>query len=179
MVDEDDHSLLQRYRNGDVSAFRQLVVRYQRPLYNAAYWVLRNAEDAHDVAQTVFMRVAERSDEYDPSYKFFSWIYRMAVNESLNLLRRNKREEALDESADFPDDDSADPQQRLQDGERSRLLRNALLKMSVTDRAVLTLRHFSELSYREIGDALDLDEKTVKSRLFEARSRLRAMLPEI
>jgi len=122
------------------------------------------------------MRVAERSDEYDPSYKFFSWIYRMAVNESLNLLRRNKREEALDESADFPDDDSADPQRRLQDGERSRLLRNALLKMSVTDRAVLTLRHFSELSYREIGDALDLDEKTVKSRLFEARSRLRAML---
>jgi len=177
--DDDDHTLLQLYRDGDSAAFRRLVVRYERPLYNAAFWVLRNADDARDVAQTVFMRVAERSDEYDPRYKFFSWIYRMAVNEALNVLRRNDREEALDEDADFPDDDSADPQQRFQDGERSRQLRTAMMKMPVADRTVLTLRHFSELSYREIGEVLDLDEKTVKSRLFEARQRLRAMLPEI
>ena len=179
MGDDDDHTLLQLYRDGDSAAFRRLVVRYERPLYNAAFWVLRNADDARDVAQTVFMRVAERSDEYDPRYKFFSWIYRMAVNEALNVLRRNDREEALDEDADFPDDDSADPQQRFQDGERLRQLRTAMMKMPVADRTVLTLRHFSELSYREIGEVLDLDEKTVKSRLFEARQRLRAMLPEI
>jgi RNA polymerase sigma-70 factor, ECF subfamily len=177
--DDSDQTLLQRYRNGDASAFRQLVVRYERPMYNAAFWVLRNTDDARDVAQTVFMRVAERSDEYDPNYKFFSWIYRMAVNEALNLLRRNDREVALDDDADFPDEESADPQRSVQDGQRSRELRSALMKMSVTDRTVLTLRHFSELSYREIGDVLDLDEKTVKSRLFEARQRLKAMLPEL
>jgi RNA polymerase sigma-70 factor (ECF subfamily) len=177
--DDSDQTLLQRYRNGDASAFRQLVVRYERPMYNAAFWVLRNADDARDVAQTVFMRVAERSDEYDPNYKFFSWIYRMAVNEALNLLRRNDREVALDDDADFPDEENADPLRSVQDGQRSRELRSALMKMSVTDRTVLTLRHFSELSYREIGDVLDLDEKTVKSRLFEARQRLKAMLPEL
>lgn len=179
MSDDSDQTLLQRYRNGDASAFRQLVVRYERPMYNAAFWVLRNADDARDVAQTVFMRVAERSDEYDPNYKFFSWIYRMAVNEALNLLRRNDREVALDDDADFPDEENADPLRSVQDGQRSRELRSALMKMSVTDRTVLTLRHFSELSYREIGDVLDLDEKTVKSRLFEARQRLKAMLPEL
>lgn len=179
MADESDHTLLQRYQDGDTVAFRQLVVRYERPIYNAAFWVLRNTEDARDVAQTVFMRVAERSNDYDPSYKFFSWIYRMAVNESLNVLRRNGREEPLDGDADLPDGDDADPQRRFQEGQRSRELRGALMKMSVADRTVLTLRHFSELSYKEIGDVLDVDEKTVKSRLFEARQRLRAMLPEM
>lgn len=66
----------------------------------------------------------------------------------------------------------------MQEGERSRELRGALMKMSPTDRTVLCPRHFSELSYREFSDALDLDKKTVKSRLSEARQRLRAMLPE-
>lgn len=179
MADEDDNTLLQRYRDGDAAAFRTLVLRYQRPIYNAAYWVLHSAADAEDVAQTVFLRLAERAEDYDPSYKLFSWIYRMAVNESLNLLRRNNREEALDGEADFADDEVADPQQRLQEDQRSQHLRRELRKMSVGDRTVLTLRHFSELSYAEIAEVLQVDEKTVKSRLFEARQRLRAMLPEM
>ena len=63
--------------------------------------MLRRAEDASDVTQIVFLKVAERLDEYDPKYKFFSWIYRIAVNESLNLLRRNGREEALDDEVEL------------------------------------------------------------------------------
>ncbi|HEX4884453.1 MAG TPA: sigma-70 family RNA polymerase sigma factor [Casimicrobiaceae bacterium] len=179
MIDDTDHDLVERFRRGERDAFRELVVRYQRPVYNAAFWILHNADDARDVAQTVFLRVAERCDDYDPRYKFFSWIYRIAVNESLNLLRRNGREEALDDDADFPDGDAADPQRRFEDGERSRALHRAIVKLSVADRTVLTLRHFSELSYQEIAQVLDVDEKTVKSRLFEARQRLRALLPEL
>jgi RNA polymerase sigma-70 factor (ECF subfamily) len=124
------------------------------------------------------VRVAERSEDYDPSHKFFSWIYRIAVNESLNLLRRHGREEALDEDAELPDG-AADPERALVDGERVRLVREALTRMSVADRTVITLRHFSELSYQEIAEATGVDEKTVKSRLFEARQRLRALLPEL
>jgi RNA polymerase sigma-70 factor, ECF subfamily len=179
VIDEADHAVLERYRGGDASAFRDLVVRYQRPVYNAAFWILRNAEDASDVAQTVFLRLAEHADDYDPRHKVFSWIYRIAVNEALNLLRRKGREEALDEDAELPDDDRNDPQRRVEDGERSRLVRCALMKMNVADRTVVTLRHFSELSYREIGEVLGIDERTVKSRLFEARQRLRALLPEL
>ena len=145
MIDDTDHGLLERYRHGDAAAFRELVVRYQRPVYNAAFWILRNADDARDVAQDVFLRVAERPEEYDPAHKFFSWIYRIAVNESLNLLRRNGREEPLDEDADLPDGDDADPARRFEDDQRSRFLRAALMKMSVADRTVITLRHFSEL----------------------------------
>jgi len=178
VIDATDHALIERYRQGDAAAFRELVVRYQRPVYNAAFGILRNADDARDVAQTVFLRVAERSDDYDPSHKFFSWIYRIAVNESLNLLRRSGREDSLDEDAELPET-GAGPERRLEDDQRAQHLYRALKKMSVADRTVITLRHFSELSYREIAEAIGVDEKTVKSRLFEARQRLRALLPEL
>lgn len=179
MIDEPDHAILERYRSGDATAFRDLVVRYERPVYNAAFWILRNADDARDVAQTVFLRLAERVDDYDPRHKVFSWIYRIAVNEALNVLRRNGREEALDEDVDLSDAEDGGPERRAESEERARLVRAALLRMNVSDRTVITLRHFAELSYREIAGVLGVDEKTVKSRLFEARQRLRALLPEL
>ena len=177
-MDDTDRILVARYRNGDREAFAELVVRYQRPIYNAAFWVLRRAEDAHDVTQDVFLKVAERLDEYDPEYKFFSWIYRIAVNEALNLLRRNGREEALDEEIDIPAGESTNPERKAGEAELARRIQAALMHMATNDRVVLTLRHFSELSYQEIGQILDLDEKTVKSRLFEARLRLRKLLQD-
>jgi RNA polymerase sigma-70 factor (ECF subfamily) len=79
VFDDADRAALARFRSGDPVAFRELVERYQRPVYNAAFWILRDAEDARDVAQTVFLTLAERADEYDPRHKLFSWIYRMAA----------------------------------------------------------------------------------------------------
>ena len=179
MDDNTDRVLVGRYRNGDREAFTEIVIRYQRPIYNAAFWVLRSVEDAQDVAQIVFLKVAERLDEYDGQYKFFSWIYRIAVNESLNLLRRHGREEPLDDEIDLPDADSANPESKLNDAQVSKRIQSALMTMSANDRLVLTLRHFSECSYQEIAEILDVDEKTVKSRLFEARHRLRDLLVDL
>jgi RNA polymerase sigma-70 factor (ECF subfamily) len=176
---EADLELIERCRKGDWSAFTELVVRYQRPIYNAAFWVLRNPEDANDIAQVVFLRIAERLDEYDPRFKFFSWIYRIAVNESLNLLRRHGREDALDDDVDVAGPESADPERQASAAEVTRRIRGALMKLAPNDRVVITLRHFSECSYEEIGQILDLDQKTVKSRLFEARQRLRALLGDL
>ena len=82
MDNDADLALVERCRRGDWSAFSELVVRYQRPIYNAAFWVLRRPEDAKDITQIVFLKVAERLDDYDPKFKFFSWIYRIAINES-------------------------------------------------------------------------------------------------
>ena len=179
MDTDTDQALLERYRNGDRAAFTELVIRYQRPIYNAAFWVLRKAEDANDITQIVFLKVAERLDEYDPKYKFFSWIYRITVNESLNLLRRNGREDALDDEIDIPGADTANPEWQVGEAEVSRRIQVALMSMNTNDRMVLTLRHFSEFSYQEIGQILDLDEKTVKSRLFEARHRLAELLKDL
>ena len=178
MDNDVDQALVERFRKGDREAFTELVVRYQRPIYNAAFWILRSADDARDIAQAVFLKVAEHLDEYDSQHRFFSWIYRIAVNESLNLLRRNGHEEALDEDVDLPESDSANPESRARAAERTRDIERALLSMSSADRTVLVLRHFSELSYQEIAQILDIDEKTVKSRLFEARNRLRNLLQD-
>lgn len=177
--EEEDRALAERVRQGDREAFTALVVRYQRPVYNAALWVVRRAEDASDVSQTVFLKVAERIDDYDPRFKFFSWIYRIAVNEALNLLRRRDREQALDDDYDAGDDGAADPARQLDASERSRLVRRALMAMGTNDRVVLMLRHFSDCSYEEMARVLDLDEKTVKSRLYEARQRLRGLLGDL
>jgi len=179
-VDEStDIELVERYRRGDRAAFTELVIRYQKPLFNVAFWTVRRVEDANDIIQEVFLKVAERLNEYNPQFKFFSWIYRIAVNESLNMLRRNRREETLDEEHDLPAADSANPERQVGDAQLSGRIRGALMHMMADDRMVLSLRHFSECSYQQIGQILQLDEKTVKSRLFEARQRLRGKLGKL
>jgi RNA polymerase sigma-70 factor (ECF subfamily) len=175
MDNDVDQALVERFRNGDREAFTALMVRYQRPIYNAAFWIVKSADDARDVAQTVFLKVAEHLDDFDSQHRFFSWIYRIAVNESLNLLRRNGHEEALDDEIDLPGV-GEDPESQARDAERTRHLERALLTMTSMDRTVIVLRHFSECSYQEIARILEVDEKTVKSRLFEARHRLRDLL---
>ncbi len=177
-LDEDDRALVERFRRGDREAFGELVVRYQGPVYNAAFWVVRRAEDASDVCQTAFLKAAERIDDYDPKYKFFSWLYRIALNEALNLVRDHGREDELDDDLELPSDD-AGPEGHLADKQRARRLQEALMKLSANDRIVVTLRHFSECSYADIAEILGIEEKTVKSRLFDARQRLRALLGDL
>ena len=177
MIEEPDEDLVERCRSGDRAAFTPLVLRYQRPLYNAAYRVLGNAEDAAEVTQAVFLKIVEHLDEYDPRHRFFSWAYRIALNEALNRLRAAGREEPLD------DDDALagaalDPERQAGESERCRHLPRAQLRLRAAERIMIVLRHYSECSYREIGEAVGVDEKTVKSRLFEARQRLRALLAE-
>jgi RNA polymerase sigma-70 factor, ECF subfamily len=179
VLKDDDPTLVESCRKGDRAAFKMLVLRYQRPVYNAAYRVLGHAEDANDVTQIVFLRIAERLDEYDPQYKFFSWIYRIVVNESINLLRRNKREDQLDEETELPGAANADPEWQYNSNQVSAQIQRALMSLKIEDRVVLTLRHFSDCSYREISQVLDLEEKTVKSRLFEARQRLSELLKDL
>lgn len=178
-MDEDvDQAALAALRSGDRAAFIGLVERYQRPIYNAAFWILHRAEDASDVTQTVFLRVFERLDDYDPHYKFFSWLYRIAVNEAIDLHRHRGHEAPLDDDVELPDGVNLGPEALVGQAEQGARLRRAMKRLSPKDRAVLTLRHFAELDYEAIAQVLEVDEKTVKSRLFDARRRLRALLEE-
>ena len=156
----------------DAARFEAFVREFEDMVYATAVRLVGNPSDAEDVAQTVFLKVVEQLDDYDPRYRFFSWIYRIAVNESLNLLRRNGHEEALDDDVEFADRESANPEWQFDAKERAERVRKALFEVSTNDRTVLMLRHFGELSYDEIAHVLDIDSKTVKSRLFDARHRL-------
>jgi RNA polymerase sigma-70 factor, ECF subfamily len=140
---------------------------------------LHRAEDAKDVTQDVFLKVVDRLNEYDPQYKFFSWIYRITLNESFNLQRRYNRIDPRDVETSLPASERSNPEIEAGEDQLSKRIRSALMRMSENDRTVLSLRHFSDCSYEEIGQILDLDEKTVKSRLFESRQRLRSLLADL
>lgn len=179
-MDKDiDQALMQRCRQGDRAAFSALVTRYQRPVYHAVYRILGNREDARDVTQTVFLKVAERVERYDPKYRFFSWLYRIAVNESIDAMRRNGRERTLQESDEESAPEADGPEQRLDQQQQARRIESALRMLKPDDRVVISLRHFADCSYQDIAQILAIDEKTVKSRLFDARRRLAQRLHDL
>lgn len=175
MDQEDaDAALVARCRNGDSEGFAGLVCRYERTVFNLAFRMLGNREDARDVAQTAFLKVLENLHRFDPSRKFFSWLYRIAMNEALDLIgRRGRQTELTDVHA--ADDDLLRDVAAADVGARVRVALDAL---SPEHRAVLVLRHYQELSYEQIGQVLELPDPTVKSRLSEARERLRVSLAD-
>jgi RNA polymerase sigma-70 factor, ECF subfamily len=169
-MEDDDATLVRRCLAGDRAAFEPLVVRYQKPVYNAAFRLLRDAEDARDVAQTTFLKAFEHLADFDPSYKFYSWIYRIAVNESLNALGRRKPSAAT--YGEEPDQ-SPGPDRQVDGEQTHRAIESALARIKPELRTVIVLRHFLHLSYQDMGEVLALPEKTVKSRLYTARQLLR------
>ena len=173
-TDEQDRELVKRCLEGSGDAFGGLVDRYQKPLFNTALRMLNNAQDAEDVTQAVFLNAYLRLRTYDPKYRFFSWVYRMAVNESLNALKRRRQTESLDQTPEVRAPGAA-PDRATEAADR---LGRALMCLRPDDRAVLVLKHFVSFSYQEIADVLEIPVKTVKSRLFSARERLRDALRE-
>jgi len=156
---------------GDPSAFAALVGQYEKPVYNVALRMLRNPEDARDIAQSVFLKAWQNLSSYDPQYKFYSWIYRMAINESLNILRtRGRVEEPVDERLPAQ---GVGPADVLGGEQRRDVVLAAVHRLKPEYRSVIVLRYFADLPYEEIGQALDLDAKTVKSRLHTARQLLK------
>ena len=170
--DDLDRQLVRRFLEGERASGDELVNRYHRSVFNVALRMLGNIQDAEDVTQTVFGNAFAALDSYDPKYRFFSWIYRMTVNESLNTQKRRRNMVSLDGSFDVPapsaiSQSAADAEDRVG---------SALLELKPDDRAVVVLRHFVSFSYEEISDVLGVPVKTVKSRLFTARERLRQSL---
>jgi RNA polymerase sigma-70 factor (ECF subfamily) len=168
----DDADLVARCLRGDPAAFEPLVTRYERVLFSVALRFMGNYEDARDATQNAFIRAYEHLDTFDPARKFFSWIYRIVVNECLNLRRARRPGEPLADTLEAKDD----APDVVEAAEQSHRIDVALLKLTPEYREVVVLRHFLEFSYEEISDVLDLPEKTVKSRLFSARQRLGEIL---
>lgn len=172
-----DARLVEAGLGGDRAALEQLVEHYYRPIYNAAFRILNDMDASADVAQATFLSAFENLPSYNPDYKFFSWIYRIAVNQALDHGRKRQMAEekvhlevvqTLEES----------PEHDLDEKEAGSMVRRLLTHMQEDYRAVLVLRHYSELSYEEMAEVLDIPVKTVKSRLYSARQVLKSSLQE-
>ena len=168
-----DHELILRCKRGDRQALGELIKEYERPIYNVAFRILGNPDDAADVTQTVFMKVFERIDQYNPEYKFFSWIYRIAINESINQRNRSKNEQSYEDEIYSVE---SNPEERIDAARLSDVIQAGLMQLQEDYRVVVVLRHFSEMSYHDISGILSIPEKTVKSRLYSARQLMKIQL---
>jgi RNA polymerase sigma-70 factor (ECF subfamily) len=175
MTKPDDTDLIHRCMQGDRSAFEVLLLRYEKPVFNAAYRMLNNSEDAKDVTQTVFLRAYENLDHFDPAYRFFSWIYRIALNESVNCLNKRNRTEEL---AREPIAETEGPDDAADSDQRSKRIQTALMTIKTEYRTVIVLKHFLDCNYVEISQILEIPEKKVKSRLYSGRQMLKVALQD-
>ncbi|HKX56526.1 MAG TPA: sigma-70 family RNA polymerase sigma factor [Xanthomonadales bacterium] len=175
MDNNRDHELINRCRQGDRVALGQLVKEYERPIYNAAYRVVGSPDDAADVTQVVFLKVFERLDQYNPKFKFFSWIYRIAINEAINHRNRTRNEQVLEDDQFVS---TENPERNLNNRQLSDVVQSSLMELQEDYRVVVVLRHFSDLSYRDISEVLHIPEKTVKSRLYSARQIMKNHLAD-
>ena len=173
MDKDQEKAMVTNCQNGDMKALDELVRQMQKPIFNAAYRMLGNPDEAADVTQTTFLKVFENIQRFDPQYRLFSWTYRIAMNESIDQLKRRQRTEPL---TDSPASDTATPQQAAATSQLGSEVQGTLMELTEDHRAVIVLRYFSDCSYEDIGRILQVPEKTVKSRLFSARQQMKTRL---
>ena len=185
-----DVQLMLDVKSGDEASFELLLHRYRRPLVNFLYRMVRNREQAEDLAQEVFLRVYRARAEYVPSAKFTTWLFRIATNLALNSVRDN-RYQKLEDSIDAPvriDSEEGDErpldiaeqhpsiEQHLVEDARVKMIRHAIDKLPEKQRAAVLLHKYEELDYAEIAKILSCSERALKSLLFRAYEALRVEL---
>jgi len=185
-ADTDEMALVLAAKRGDVSAFEQLVKRYDRNIFRIAQHITQNREDAEDVVQDAFLKAYGNLEQFQGNSKFYTWLVRIAVNESLMKLRRRRtdRTVSLDEDIKTEEDTmprevadwSPNPEQLYKQGELRDILRKTVQGLPASFRTVFVLRDVEGLSTEETAEALDLSIPAVKSRLLRARLQLRERL---
>jgi RNA polymerase sigma-70 factor (ECF subfamily) len=173
--DEQDRMCVERCLRGEANAFEGILERYERPVYNAIVRMGADREDARDICQNVFIKVYQALNTYDPTRKFFSWLYRVAVNEAINRMKSHRAWEPLSDALEY---DHPNPEEELATAQVEQEIKRALLRLEMKYRLAVIVRHFLQLSYEEAAHVLSIPEKTVKSRLFTARHLLRDILEE-
>ena len=185
-----DVQLMLDVKAGDEASFELLLQRYRTPLVNFLFRMVRNREQAEDLAQEVFLRVYRARGEYVPSAKFTTWLFRIATNLALNSMRDN-RHQKLEVSIDAPvtmdaEDGDERPldlaekrpniEQHLVEDVRVKMIRHAINKLPEKQRAAVLLHKYQELDYTEIAKILSCSESALKSLLFRAYEALRVEL---
>ncbi len=167
-TDADDLDLVRRCLAGDRNAFQPIVERYHRVLFNVAYRILGDYDEASDATQDALVKAYQGLSGFDQTRRFFSWMYRILVNECLNAKRARRPNEPLGEDLVAP----GSPAATLESIDQRRRVNAAILSLSPEYRAVIALRHFASMSYEDMSVALGVPVKTVRSRLYTARQRL-------
>lgn len=188
-VSAEERALIERCKRGDLGAFNDLVRKYEKQVYNFAYRLTGNYDDANDVAQDAFLRVFNAIGTFRGDSSFSTWLFRITTNVFLDERKKAKShpQTSLDEYLELGEssvarqieDPSPTPEAVLEESERAQLLQKAVGDLPEYQRAMVTLYHTQQKSYEEIAEIMDLPIGTVKSRLNRARLALKEKLSGI
>jgi len=184
----DEMALVKRAKQGDLTAYDELVRRYQERIYATVYHMTANHEDANDLAQDAFIKAFQALKSFKGGSSFYTWVYRIAVNKTINFLkqRKNKAQMSLDD-LDFNAEHDPDlvalisdktPRREASLAELQEKLNAAMQKLSEPHRLVVTLHDVQGMSHEEIAEIMGCNIGTVRSRLFYARQQLQAYLSD-
>jgi RNA polymerase sigma-70 factor (ECF subfamily) len=187
-VEMGDSVLVRRAQREDMRAYDELVRRYQERVYATVYHMTSNHEDANDLTQETFIKAFRALKSFKGDSSFYTWVYRIAVNKTINFLkqRKNRVQMSLND-VDFNAEHDPDlvalisdknPRRDLSLSELQEKLNAAMQKLSEHHRMVVTLHDVQGLSHEEIGKIMDCNIGTVRSRLFYARQQLQALLSD-
>jgi len=184
----EDRELVRKAKTGDMDAYDQLVRRYQERIYGTIYHMTSNHEDANDLAQETFVKAYSALKNFKGDSSFFTWVYRIAVNKTINFLKQRKNRSFLSlndldhnvehdqELVELVSQDT--PRRDAGLTELAEKLNEAMQKLSEDHRMVVTLHDVQGLSHEEIGKIMECNTGTVRSRLFYARQQLQAYLSD-
>ncbi len=173
MIVKEDNELVYEVIKGSISSFEILLDRYQKTIFNLVLKMVGDTEVARDLTQDIFVKAFENLGKFDFKYRFFNWVYTIAINETINF-RKGRHPvqdwQSVEGLAYEPDDQSKDLQRKR--------LHSALRSLTPEYSMLLLLKHYCGLSYAEIAEATKLTEKKIKSRLYIARKQLHDRLDE-
>jgi RNA polymerase sigma factor (sigma-70 family) len=180
--------LVRRAQRGDLAAYDELIQRYQQRIYATVYHMTSNHEDANDLAQDSFIKAFQALKSFKGGSSFYTWLYRIAVNKTINFLKQRKNRVHMSlNDLDFNTENNPDLVALISDKtprrdaglkELSEKLNAALLKLSEPHRLVMVLHDVQGLSHEEVAEVMDCNIGTVRSRLFYARQQMQSLLSD-
>jgi RNA polymerase sigma-70 factor, ECF subfamily len=187
-VERSDRELVRESRRGDKEAFRELVERYQRKILSVALGMVQNRDDALELTQETFVKAYENLGKFKGESSFYTWLYRIVVNLTIDARRRGRRRPTVaiedmpggeDLPASITDRDLADPYQQVRASEIGARVTEAINELTPDHKAVILLREVEGLSYEDISRVMQCSKGTVMSRLHYARKKLQVKLRDL
>lgn len=176
-MSNEETAWLEQALKGDKDAFGNIIGAYQRPVYNLAYRMLNNSNEAEEAAQEAFIRAYTRLQSYNPEHKFSTWLLSITSNYCIDIIRKRRAimlslDEPLPSHPALMSEKASGPESQMVQSEEQRLVQSMLMELEPDYRQAVVLRYWYDLSYEEIADIMETTVSAIKSRLFRARRQL-------